>query len=523
MRGRRRLSLLFCICTAAAWESPGAGAAFRHAKQLYFIRHTSDEARAECLQAFHESQLLEPSWITSDSKLATSSHINSAFDVFERNGQCSEHLLAELTSFREGLEANGFTAAGVQKRLGVAPGESTCGPFYLKQSLDHTSSIDVPPPRDSLDTLIHFFLLGYAMESKILRNVLGCEGYDLCERMNMMSASPVREEMIVPHIQLFPMDLNAATANSSPMNLWLATDHAPPSSAALVEEPVMYISSCSVALMQHAQVMFHAHSTQKCKANKNCVAMHVLDICTGSGIQGLSVAKLQPSTLVTAIDLSPRAIRFARFNAALNGLSDRFTALEGDLYEALKGKESTQFDVILANPPFVPVPPKTNARRKRYDSFSVGPGARGDEILARIISGAPARLKPDGGMLGIVSELANADTLHELLPTWWGDGVSARGAVIHDSRLPSTSEYAARRAGSQEEALEWQSYMSQGNVTSMSQGFIFACCQTSSKSERKSKLGLESVCTVSLEKPWAPNSSKALEATRVAFEVMCEE
>ena len=46
---------------------------------------------------------------------------------------------------------------------------------------------------------------------------------------------------------------------------------------------------------------------------------------------------------------SPRAVRFARFNAELNGLSHRVSVLQGDLYSALDTTKGTRIPTPCTN------------------------------------------------------------------------------------------------------------------------------------------------------------------------------
>ena len=103
----------------------------------------------------------------------------------------------------------------------------------------------------------------------------------------------------------------------------------------LDEDPVMYIGMDSHGLVQTAP-------REECD--------RLLDLCCGSGIQGLVGSRYASS--VIGVDLNPRAIRFSRFNAQLNGVENYEVRL-GNLYSAVEGET---FDVILGNPPFVPSP-----------------------------------------------------------------------------------------------------------------------------------------------------------------------
>lgn len=85
----------------------------------------------------------------------------------------------------------------------------------------------------------------------------------------------------------------------------------------------------------------------KKQANK-LAAPRIVDMGTGSGIVAIVLARLCPSALLTAVDVSGAALDVARSNAARHGASIRF--LEGDWYAPL-GAE--RFDLIVSNPPYV--------------------------------------------------------------------------------------------------------------------------------------------------------------------------
>ncbi|MGH7616643.1 MAG: methyltransferase [Gemmatimonadaceae bacterium] len=108
-----------------------------------------------------------------------------------------------------------------------------------------------------------------------------------------------------------------------------------------------------------------------------------LEMCAGTGIAALLAAKHFAGHAYSA-DITDRCTRFARFNAALNALAN-FTAVQGDLYEPVRGK---QFDIITAHPPYVPA-------ESTEMVFRDG-GADGEQISRRVIAGVPEHLKPGG-------------------------------------------------------------------------------------------------------------------------------
>jgi hypothetical protein len=119
-----------------------------------------------------------------------------------------------------------------------------------------------------------------------------------------------------------------------------------------------------------------------------------LDLCTGSGIHALLAST--HAAKVVAVDINPRAVRCAQFNAEVSGAGN-LDALPGDLYEPVGGQ---RFDLITANPPFVPSPLNTLGFRDG--------GRSGEDVLGRIVEGLPDHLAA-GGIAQIITELGERD------------------------------------------------------------------------------------------------------------------
>ncbi len=79
----------------------------------------------------------------------------------------------------------------------------------------------------------------------------------------------------------------------------------------------------------------------------------VLDLCTGSGCIGLAVAAAVPDCRVVLADIDRRALMLAKRNALRHKLSQRVLALEADVL-APPARQLGQFDLITANPPYIP-------------------------------------------------------------------------------------------------------------------------------------------------------------------------
>ncbi len=85
-----------------------------------------------------------------------------------------------------------------------------------------------------------------------------------------------------------------------------------------------------------------------CKQNYKTM----MDLCTGSGVIGISVAKNTNLSEVTLVDLSSEALQVARKNAELNGVANRCNIVESNMFKNIY-KLNTKYDIIIANPPYL--------------------------------------------------------------------------------------------------------------------------------------------------------------------------
>jgi methylase of polypeptide subunit release factors len=119
-----------------------------------------------------------------------------------------------------------------------------------------------------------------------------------------------------------------------------------------------------------------------------------LDLCTGSGIHALLASA--HSQQVIAVDINERATLCTRFNAQISGATNLEVRV-GDLLEPVK---RGRFDLITANPPFVPSPVNTLGFRDG--------GRSGEAIQKRIVSGLPDHLA-HGGIAQMTTELGERE------------------------------------------------------------------------------------------------------------------
>jgi ribosomal protein L3 glutamine methyltransferase len=124
----------------------------------------------------------------------------------------------------------------------------------------------------------------------------------------------------------------------------------------------------------------------------------ILELCTGSGCLAILACDVFPNARVDAVDLSEQALRVAAVNIAQHDLADRITLLQGDLFDPVG---AARYDLIVANPPYV----AAKAMAALPVEFSHEPrlalagGDDGMDIVRRILAGAGAHLRQDGGLL----------------------------------------------------------------------------------------------------------------------------
>ena len=80
---------------------------------------------------------------------------------------------------------------------------------------------------------------------------------------------------------------------------------------------------------------------------KFCDGADVLDLCTGSGCIGISLAKLAHCKSVMLSDISAEALEMAKKNAENNDV--KVQIVESDLFQSIQGR----FDLVVSNPPYI--------------------------------------------------------------------------------------------------------------------------------------------------------------------------
>ena len=77
--------------------------------------------------------------------------------------------------------------------------------------------------------------------------------------------------------------------------------------------------------------------------------LKILDMCTGSGIIAIILAKYCENMDITAVDKSELALKVAIKNAKTHNVYNKINFVKSDMFENLKGK----YNIIVSNPPYI--------------------------------------------------------------------------------------------------------------------------------------------------------------------------
>lgn len=145
-----------------------------------------------------------------------------------------------------------------------------------------------------------------------------------------------------------------------------------------------------------------------------------LDLGTGSGIQALHAA--QHATRVTATDLNPRALEFARLTLALSGAPEA-DLRTGSLFEPVA---SETYDLIVSNPPFV-ISPLASATGDTGARLTYRDGGMGGDDLCRLLVQRAGERLNEGGFAQFLAnwQHVEGEDWQERLRSWVPRGCDA--------------------------------------------------------------------------------------------------
>jgi len=330
-----------------------------------------------------------------------------------------------IREFGQYLAEHGYDSDALTERLGRArpPAEGE-----QEQMFDDSREITTS------NVLVRLFLLGGVVDEATLEEFLSEPVIEFCRSSNLLETD---DGMVRARIVVVPVD-----------DLLFASDAFHILGTADAGKFVLPASTHSANFLRYLTLRNSIDST--------------LDLGCGCGIHAVFAAR--HSMQVVASDVSPHALGYTQFNAALNGI-DNIDVVEGSLFEPFAGQT---FDLIVSNPPFVISPSETFEYRDNPMEL--------DEFCKALAREAPQHLN-DGGHLQMLCEWV------ELEDEPWQKRISdwIRGCdawILHTN--PLTPEgYVKQRAGDisgdsvDTGAVDiWQQYFHQHKVRAIHPGMI---------------------------------------------------
>ena len=202
----------------------------------------------------------------------------------------------------------------------------------IKQYRAHfNKSIKHLYPTSEIDSFF-FLILEEYIGFKRIDIVLKSDFYIDQESLNLMQVATKQLEQEIP-IQYI---IGKTEFFGLPFNINKEVLIQRPETEALVEQVIKEVS------------LIKTYNTASNEAT-NEKQITILDIGTGSGCIAISLKKQLPGSKISAIDVSDKALRVAKKNAALNKVNINFIHLD-----ILKTNNLDKlYDVIVSNPPYV--------------------------------------------------------------------------------------------------------------------------------------------------------------------------
>ncbi|GAA1622997.1 peptide chain release factor N(5)-glutamine methyltransferase [Catellatospora bangladeshensis] len=139
----------------------------------------------------------------------------------------------------------------------------------------------------------------------------------------------------------------------------------------------------------------------------------VLDLCSGSGALAVAVADARPDARVYAVERSEDALPWLRRNATGTGVE----VLPGDVRTV---PLPAPVDLVLSNPPYVPLSTTVPPEVGHDPAEAVFAGAEGLDLIPALVERAAEVLR-DGGLLGVEHDDTHTPAMSALLAAAWTD------------------------------------------------------------------------------------------------------
>ena len=283
-------------------------------------------------------------------------------------------LSAEISALRTDLLDARYVTEHVEELLGEVAAAA------LRREDPVPARRRLAASEDPAATLLDLFTLGAALPAARVAAALPTLGIQGAQRLGLLAPADAPDPADGPCVRaLVDLAPYSAEDDAGSVDWWIASDLSELATGApLSPEHVLGVGGASLTL---------ARITPRTPVGR------VLDLGCGGGIQAMHASR--HAEHVVATDLSERALAFAAFNAALNGIE--LDLRRGSLLEPVAGEV---FDLVVSNPPFVITP---RAGDDEHDPWTYRDGGRaGDTLLAELLAQLPAHLAPGASavMLG---------------------------------------------------------------------------------------------------------------------------
>jgi hypothetical protein len=331
---------------------------------------------------------------------------------------------ADVAALRDVLARARFTAASIQERLGTT-GDALVRPTDLPAHLKRLDGDE-----SALALLIRLFVLLASADERAVDRGLAPLGTVGLERLGLIA--PPAEGRVLPTIRLVPHD-ELVIASDVPNS---GSDHVPG-----VQRPSFTLANLTVRRR----------------------VGRALDLGTGNGIQALLAAG--HAEHVVATDVSERALAFAAFNCALNGV-ENVELRRGSFLEPVRGE---RFDLVVANPPYVISPESSYVFR---DS-----GLGGDRVSAELVHDLPSVLA-DGALATVMVSWIERGAETAAVPREWVSATGCDAWILHtrtDDALQAAASWNrdSSTPGEYTERIErWLDYYRREGIDAIAYGAI---------------------------------------------------
>lgn len=122
----------------------------------------------------------------------------------------------------------------------------------------------------------------------------------------------------------------------------------------------------------------------------------ILDIGTGSGCIACTIAKNTNAT-VLGVDISSDALRIALDNVTRLGINNKAVFRKSDLFSKIR--EDEKFDMIISNPPYIPIGTKLEPELCHEPSIALFAEENGLKLYRQIVQESYKYLNPDGWLI----------------------------------------------------------------------------------------------------------------------------